>query len=152
MFIANIVSISIHTLRAEGDYKEAISFDALYISIHTLRAEGDLSLIHSFINGFKFQSTPSGRRVTANVFVPDETEEISIHTLRAEGDAGNTSKQNTHLISIHTLRAEGDNLTSQLLANVCLFQSTPSGRRVTRRRPSARSGTTYFNPHPPGGG
>ena len=56
-----------------------------------------------------FQSTPSSRRATVNVW--------HINTIRK--------------ISIHALLTEGDISYNAILAHHCIFQSTPSSRRAT---------------------
>ncbi len=68
MFLMNvwgILSISIHTLRVEGDRQEALEQQKSYcISIHTLRVEGDNFLYILNPHYILFQSTPSVWRVT----------------------------------------------------------------------------------------
>ena len=58
-------TISIHSLRAEGDggQEEAARIAAI-ISIHSLRAEGDIIISPVPAGLFQFQSTPSVRRET----------------------------------------------------------------------------------------
>ena len=122
-------TISIHSLRVEGDSDIRKRADGLCISIHSLRVEGDVvgrpSGSHSkYFNPLppcggrqhtgwrsagrrKFQSTPSVWRETRD----DRWIELSI------------------TISIHSLRVEGDH-----------------------RMPHNASHTPYFNPLPPCGG
>ncbi len=104
------IKISIHALRAEGDYISCvlargdlmISIHALraegdglspgrnalrqMISIHALRAEGDAEKIGGMASMMIFLSTPSVRRATAPHLWPQSCAPISIHALRAEGD------------------------------------------------------------------
>ena len=40
--LREIIAISIHALRGEGDEFFVIDFDSIAISIHALRGEGDL--------------------------------------------------------------------------------------------------------------
>ena len=55
-------------------------------------------------------------------------------------------------ISIHALRGESDQMAHILAALMPEFQSTPSARRATRRRPEERLYRLHFNPRPPRGG
>ena len=105
--------ISIHALREEGDIVESTRHgNAVDISIHALREEGDGSLAVVLHTGDRFLSTPSARRATYDVQVPNIGEVISIHALREEGDA-------------HVGRGH---------SRVNQFLSTPSARRATLRR------------------
>ena len=64
--ISSGLSISIHTLRMEGDYVFVTFFiNPFKISIHTLRMEGDILFSFLFFIPYIFQSTPSAWRVTA---------------------------------------------------------------------------------------
>ena len=56
------------------------------ISIHTLRVEGDKSFVFLVKKVREFQSTPSVWRVTIYITVILVFNVISIHTLRVEGD------------------------------------------------------------------
>ena len=124
-------TISIHTLRMEGDDVEYKTVNVPYISIHTLRMEGDREkLFYLAIRG------------------------ISIHTLRMEGDDDrSTNKPEDKNISIHTLRMEGDSPWPVRAWASSAFQSTPSAWRVTVMSAAPRVVISpYFNPHPPHGG
>ena len=70
-----------------GDY-----FGLPTISIHTLREEGDplpqIFCSHSLL----FLSTPSARRATYAMIYNEWFRDISIHTLREEGDGSGTQK------------------------------------------------------------
>ena len=147
-------SISIHTLRGEGDAARAETFERLIdISIHTLRGEGD--------EGEEMR----GRR----------GRDISIHTLRGEGDiTGGVDAAATYAISIHTLRGEGDKgcqkclqmqqnfnphppwggrlITRLTIYRTREFQSTPSVGRATESISRLETLSRNFNPHPPWGG
>ena len=82
---------------------------AVTISIHSLRVEGDRSLLKRrwYQNGF--QSTPSVWRETWCVRSMSCKIHISIHSLRVEGDAFVCPPAtDCQLISIHSLRVEGD--------------------------------------------
>ena len=123
-------SISIHSLRVEGDKKDRSAKREKNISIHSLRVEGD-TRIRAVINvEFRFQSTPSAWRET-----------LALRELRP------------HMpISIHSLRVEGD---SSALKNACSFaefQSTPSAWRETQSSLRRVLCLRYFNPLPPRGG
>ena len=61
---AIIQTISIHTLRMEGDHRGGGRQRPGRISIHTLRMEGDTRTTHSSSSRIVFQSTPSAWRVT----------------------------------------------------------------------------------------
>ena len=80
------------------------------ISIHTLRVEGDVLGDRPRPDLVAFLSTPSVWRVTAPTRQTTHPREaISIHTLRVEGDGDLVHLDGTDdLISIHTLRVEGD--------------------------------------------
>ena len=104
-----VYSISIHSLRMEGD--SAIVQCALFqhISIHSLRMEGDFTpaLILSIASYFNPLPPHGGRRVIFYIYYT--TQSISIHSLRMEGDSGG----------------------SVLLFMAVVFQSTPSAWRET---------------------
>ena len=62
-------SISIHTLRVEGDRRIQHTYTPLPISIHTLRVEGDNLNLYIRLSNKEFQSTPSAWRVTGSVCI-----------------------------------------------------------------------------------
>ena len=125
-------SISIHSLRVEGDgAKLEVLSKYSTISIHSLRVEGDLCYVQYRRNATAFQSTPSVWRETDDLRERIDERHISIHSLRVEGDHtrkhGHFKRHNfnplppcggrlshhrhlllQHLISIHSLRVEGD--------------------------------------------
>ena len=103
------ISISIHSLRMEGDFKRIFFSSLLFIfqstpsawretlaticqrnfceiSIHSLRMEGDFAAVVSFVMLSVFQSTPSAWRETFNFNNSGRRNIISIHSLRMEGD------------------------------------------------------------------
>ena len=166
------------------------------ISIHSLRVEGD-SLDAKQNVVYEFQSTPSVWRETATVVATDSKVPISIHSLRVEGDIAfeiineryarfqstpsvwrETLKPPEHTdtrsISIHSLRVEGDNLCNgeevgnddfnplppcggrprsrQPTQSRLPFQSTPSVWRETVQCDECGISTLNFNPLPPCGG
>ena len=80
----------------------------------------------------RLKSTPSGWRVTVLFADSDGLPVISIHTLRVEGDDIEMEEARQYIeISIHTLRVEGDFTKHDCSCKLFLFQSTPSGWRVT---------------------
>ena len=79
-----IRSISIHSLRVEGDSPTPDAQCSQTISIHSLRVEGDKKL-----------------------FALDKCNLISIHSLRVEGDFAERISNDIKDISIHSLRVEG---------------------------------------------
>ena len=110
----NIVIISTHTLRKEGD--DVIQHTRLTecISTHTLRKEGDQRKYHSVTSPTIFQPTPSARRVTNPLPFRATMQNISTHTLRKEGDLLQLRRSCKQLnISTHTLRKEGDSKSIQ---------------------------------------
>ena len=128
--ITSIRAISIHSLRVEGDRFHLKAKPLAFISIHSLRVEGDPKTDYFPACSADFNPLPpcggrlSGDSVTAGTGV------ISIHSLRVEGDTGTIIIATRRSISIHSLRVEGD-LRGSLLAT---------------------SRTRYFNPLPPCGG
>ena len=128
--IPSCVTISIHSLRMEGDTSSGYAFPGKYISIHSLRMEGDYHALLSKLHG-----------------------KISIHSLRMEGDTHSLSIQQlakyfnplpphggrqlvcvqiTHVDHFNPLPPHGGRPvpTSQPLM-YSLFQSTPSAWRET---------------------
>ena len=126
-----ILSISIHSLRVEGDGHIQTVKRHLVISIHSLRVEGDATKADRARKEALFQSTPSVWRETRPVRQRNSSIHISIHSLRVEGD--NLRKTSVRVlryfnplppcggrryrwicasfllyISIHSLRVEGD--------------------------------------------
>ena len=104
------------------------------ISIHSLRMEGDGKSIPLIQVLYIFQSTPSAWRETMLFPVPIVSADISIHSLRMEGDNAKQFIYSTCIISIHSLRMEGDPVFHICLRNQCVFQSTPSAWRETFNR------------------
>ena len=126
------MSISIHSLRMEGDeIVAAVREIPEHISIHSLRMEGDLNSWAGELHRKHFNPLPphGGRPVQKECTPPPIC--ISIHSLRMEGDhCGSEKRQNASdfnplpphggrrrgrqclvcylHISIHSLRMEGD--------------------------------------------
>ena len=100
------------------------------ISIHALREEGDPLVPNFDVCTNRFQSTPSARRATHNIY----------------------SVRDNIAISIHALREEGDPVFANLGEQAVLFQSTPSARRATVASFCRCLLPVDFNPRPPRGG
>ena len=135
-------------------YNNWVHFDTR-ISIHALREEGDSRAACSSMPAFVFLSTPSARRATSTLVLPNHgifyfyprpprggrrlevaicaaSAGISIHALREEGDSRDVDGQRVISISIHALREEGDSWTTVSEGGRFPFLSTPSARRATR--------------------
>ena len=135
-------------------YKEVVFMSEISISIHSLRVEGDCVLFPSSSRTVHFNPLPPcGGRLDATT-AADLDRWISIHSLRVEGDQKRINAEKEQKISIHSLRVEGD-LATQLksererrisihslrvegdakhydqLSIVLPFQSTPSVWRET---------------------
>ena len=191
--------ISIHSLRVEGD-RQFFSRESAFltfqstpsvwretrahllhrrcvfvISIHSLRVEGDyLPPCCPVAPSPYFNPLPpcGGRRFFVQALC--NPAKISIHSLRVEGDLGHYLLGHLGTISIHSLRVEGDVEDTHIFRRSCLFQSTPSVWRETKKaQPDkdvqrisihslrvegdgipvhAELQAIYFNPLPPCGG
>ena len=83
----NVLVISIHALREEGDAARLELCGTTTISIHALREEGDTLRRAAGHDRRQFLSTPSARRATFfNRTIFRFRSRISIHALREEGD------------------------------------------------------------------
>ena len=123
------------------------------ISIHSLRMEGDPQFDVIFDIQFVFQSTPSAWRETGYLESAQLHLYISIHSLRMEGDDAREIYIDTPKdISIHSLRMEGDTVDFAFLKASQSFQSTPSAWRETTLISRQSRFAQYFNPLPPHGG
>ena len=121
-------SISIHSLRVEGDEPRRCDTGGALISIHSLRVEGDVVWRWglSVFNHFN-PLPPCGGRLVG---------EAAVHR---------------HTISIHSLRVEGDFVGVRSFESKRNFNPLPPcGGRHTRLRRQIHG--TYFNPLPPCGG
>ena len=176
-FFVQLVVISIHALREEGDFLLPLVWCPCDgISIHALREEGDGTirqqkshrcnfyprpprggrriLIGCPAHFFLFLSTPSARRAT---YTP-----TSIHTGQTRNfyprpPRGGRLKPTVlqlieQAISIHALREEGDRLRMPACGKLPLFLSTPSARRATPYRLFRYPDHLHFYPRPPRGG
>ena len=107
---ADVIRVSIHAPRAEGDGSGGEYVGLESVSIHAPRAEGDLVAI---------QARP-------------EELEVSIHAPRAEGDplAGISMASST---GFNPRPPRGGRLAASPMRPLCeLFQSTPPARRATQ--------------------
>ena len=101
------------------------------ISIHSLRVEGDRSFHNFGFRSKKFQSTPSVWRETVPLPPPFATKCISIHSLRVEGDL-QTWDYLGNEVNFNPLPPCGGRLQHLAYLAVCReFQSTPSVWRET---------------------
>ena len=148
-----MMEISIHALREEGDMKWDRNKRMYHISIHALREEGDEMCRKACAEVDRFLSTPSARRATPD-FCPEHGKQlISIHALREEGDAPSSRhKCREHHISIHALREEGDPVLpeqsirhEEISIHALREEGDPASCPRKRPRPN-------FYPRPPRGG
>ena len=125
-----VIPISIHALRGEGDKSRSVQARSISISIHALRGEGDqYRTVRLYGTSLHFYPRPpwGGRRGGHNV-------------------------RDGHWISIHALRGEGDIGTSLDLTALIKFLSTPSVGRATVYVNGDAVKTCDFYPRPPWGG
>ncbi len=127
-------SISIHSLRMEGDTMTGDIDMQTNISIHSLRMEGDWHRSRGAGQNKHFNPLPphGGRPHSIGSDVPANA--ISIHSLRMEGDRGSCLGCRIVGISIHSLRMEGDDSLPPSDSSPEPFQSTPSAWRETIRK------------------
>ena len=122
--------ISIHSLRVEGDLINAMHLNTSKISIHSLRVEGDwYAFVRLFVSGLHFNPLPpcGGRPLFASIRVPHFVFQSTPSVWRET--ALPKHRERRRPISIHSLRVEGDQMFS--------FGSQP---------------IKHFNPLPPCGG
>ena len=114
----DLLLISIHALREEGDGILGVLNPHKYISIHALREEGDAArCCCAAAQQHFYPRPPRGGRLMVTLLLAVVNE-----------------------ISIHALREEGDRYFSPMPFDMILFLSTPSARRATaktERKPSA---------------
>ena len=108
-------------------------YNIIKISIHALREEGDRFFCRASNFDLRFLSTPSARRATQLVISATSDGLISIHALREEGDFIIQNHFHVRIISIHALREEGDSMRMLLCIKNKEFLSTPSARRATAK-------------------
>ena len=106
--------------------------DMMQISIHALREEGDEGDNAKVKQWTDFNPRPprGGRPALISPSTKGR-QGISIHALREEGDRYCTSARRFRSISIHALREEGDSADLKRRQTIREFQSTPSARRAT---------------------
>ena len=147
-------TISIHSLRVEGDGSNTASTPALRnfnplppcggrpchaqtrphvsrISIHSLRVEGDDAARVLSLTSKPFQSTPSVWRETLQSFCDSPQGWISIHSLRVEGDSILRSAQPAGSNFNPLPPCGGRQIIEPELFDRVQFQSTPSVWRET---------------------
>ena len=167
-------TISIHSLRVEGDNAGKTVWSISAISIHSLRVEGDIlaniqSCFTAYFNPLPprggrllrcntthrrraFQSTPSAWRETGGDHPGGAVGiHISIHSLRVEGDVLQLLIQCQQL-NFNPLPPRGGRLPQTMRSSARgTFQSTPSAWRETKEV-RATDKQKHFNPLPPRGG
>ena len=138
----------------EGDLVCGIFAVYCSISIHTLRVEGDNFQWCWCKSTVLFQSTPSVWRVTHCIISSYSAliKDFNPHPPCGGWHHTPNNPQSFERISIHTLRVEGDRAVLLSKLSGLLFQSTPSVWRVTRTFRKWKLCQRDFNPHPPCGG
>ncbi len=151
-------AISIHALREESDPSLRNHPRKLPISIHALREESDLVIASIISASSRFQSTPSARRATSPAWWwTTPLKNFNPRPPRGERPLGVFQSCASICISIHALREESDysllslsswvryfnprpprgerrlELNNEMTDHI--FQSTPSARRATEKRP-----------------
>ena len=130
-----VYSISIHSLRMEGDTHNGYNLSTYdwFQSTPSAWRETLLGMVMNKLDG-SFQSTPSAWRETAYIDLSNGVLTISIHSLRMEGDMSSATYFPAWYIFQSTPSAWRE---TQLLCNVHyfnIFQSTPSAWRETSHR------------------
>ena len=114
--------------RPSGNFTPA---ELLTISIHALREEGDKQTFPLTTTTVQFLSTPSARRATgARREVWRQYIFLSTPSARRATSAASTTRRALQ-ISIHALREEGDRSGIASASGRFRFLSTPSARRAT---------------------
>ena len=133
LLISFQTTISIHSLRMEGDWSNAVrNYSSGNISIHSLRMEGDIIQQDRKSSLRIFQSTPSAWRETKRHSLHRPKQE-NFNPLPPHGGRliGSINPICQIGISIHSLRMEGDSQTKSNTLFIFVFQSTPSAWRET---------------------
>ena len=107
-------------------FKNKYLSDIILISIHALREEGDLRQTKHFCQAGDFYPRPprGGRRLIEDGMT--YVEDISIHALREEGDRWRCiNRISFKVISIHALREEGDKISKRQEQNQTDFYPRP---------------------------
>ena len=127
----NILVISIHALRGEGDLYDCCLIAGIGISIHALRGEGDVKR-RKFVQSRKnFNPRPpwGGRR--QRFYVTNFGDIISIHALRGEGDCYHIRYSSISMYFNPRPPWGGRLGCSTSSRRTAPFQSTPSVGRAT---------------------
>ena len=126
------LEISIHALREEGDPDRHPGCHDHCISIHALREEGDLNFCPECGRQLKFQSTPSARRATHDLFhSPGFVYEFqSTPSARRATLMALPSLSRMAYFNPRPPRG-GRRSTTSTSGAFTIFQSTPSARRAT---------------------
>ena len=144
-------SISIHSLRVEGDQCCAVAISKRAISIHSLRVEGDKDGLNCISTQPYFNPLPpcGGRLYHAGDVRRDRQFQSTPSVWRETGHG--QQDRRPYPISIHSLRVEGDPTLPQSVLLRCI---SIHSLRVEGDIGSTAlvTETKYFNPLPPCGG
>ena len=145
-------SISIHSLRVEGDQCCAVAISKRAISIHSLRVEGDKDGLNCISTQPYFNPLPPcGGRLYHAGDVRRDRQFQSTPSVWRETTHG-SGCQRPCAISIHSLRVEGDLKSLSVCRIAAHFNPLPpcGGRRINII--CIRHAEHNFNPLPPCGG
>ncbi len=128
---SEIIKISIHALREEGDTQAIVAARKIERFLSTPSARRATIWPIMLVAVASFLSTPSARRATCEAFFLRRQLCISIHALREEGAPRTPAAWCVPLtISIHALREEGDvNLQINLDTFLNFYPRPPRGGR-----------------------
>ena len=146
-------SISIHSLRMEGDLTIMYFVSKMEISIHSLRMEGDLIITGRASTIPIFQSTPSAWRETNTIVITRQEDILFQSTPSAWRETLKLISFQHSGYHFNPLPPHGGRRKRrwrELL--VVIFQSTPSAWRETLCFSTFFAGFYNFNPLPPHGG
>ena len=145
-------SISIHSLRMEGDGFSIIYSFLTCISIHSLRMEGDDLFLHSISTRQTFQSTPSAWRETRTRDLVGETYHIFQSTPSAWRETFHFCYGRHYLVYFNPLPPHGGRRRCRIhLSRIQHFNPLPPhGGRLYGSYTG--NGMRDFNPLPPHGG
>ena len=132
-----LITISIHSLRMEGDPFPVLLPAGKDISIHSLRMEGDYTVTSSISPLVLFQSTPSAWRETAASVIANNFDLIFQSTPSAWRETHVTVTVSSPSAHFNPLPPHGGRLAPSPLHTrimALLFQSTPSAWRETCQR------------------
>ena len=150
--MANLVYISIHALREEGDFLRGQSSCARR-NFYPRPPRGGRPWPRSGSRWTSaFLSTPSARRATRSSAVVDGQRAISIHALREEGDGDRRLPDAQGRDFYPRPPRGGRRVAPQRVRWQGQFLSTPSARRATKALFQRWGGVRNFYPRPPRGG